>query len=476
MMYCAYKLDRIQKESIMDRLNTTSRQGQQEYPDRHMPHRTYRGVHPLTTVVLILVFMAMGFLGGATTVWVYRPSLRQVVAARAPFLFGNTDVEQLAELPIEEYREQRAQLLWNIWDILEREYIDPEAIDREKMIYGAASGMVQSLGDPHTSFVEPLPARIMREDLQGTFEGIGATVNMIEGELTIVRPLPNSPALEAGLREGDVVLKVDDKSIEGLSLLEAVSLIRGPEGTVVRLLVRREGVEEPFIVPVTRSKIETPIVESRMLEGDVAYLKLTEFNALSDRKVNAALAELLAEEPVGLILDLRDNPGGYLQKAIDIASEFLPRGSLVLVEQERSGPGQDVERTEYRATGPSPSTRGGATPRAAKIPMVVLVNGGSASASEIVAGAIRDNDRGILIGQRTYGKGSVQNTHRLEDESSLRVTIARWYRPNGEPLDGSDGQEAGIEPDIVVEITAEDREADRDPQLQQAIEVLTNGV
>jgi carboxyl-terminal processing protease len=455
----------------MDRLNTTNRQKQQDHPDRYSPHRAYRGVHPLTTVVLVLVFMAMGFFGGATTVWVYRPTLRQVVAARAPFLLGNTDIEQLAELPIEEYREQRVQLLWNIWDILEREYIDPEAIDRDKMIYGAAAGMVQSLGDSHTSFVEPLPARIMREDLQGTFEGIGATVNMVEGELTIVRPLPNSPALEAGLREGDVILKVDDTPIEGLNLLEAVSLIRGPEGTVVRLLVRREGIEEPFIVPVTRSKIETPIVESRMLEGDVAYLKLTEFNALSDRKVNAALNELLAEKPVGLILDLRDNPGGYLQKAIDVASEFLPRGSLVLVEQERSGTGQQVDMTEYRT-----STRIGATPRAAEIPLVVLVNGGSASASEIVAGAIKDNDRGILIGQRTYGKGSVQNTHRLEDESSLRVTIARWYRPNGEPLDGSDGRDAGIEPDMMVEMTAEDRQADRDPQLQRAVEVLTNGV
>ncbi len=455
----------------MDRLEAVNRQGQREKSNSQTPHRPQRGIHPVATIVLVMVFMAMGFVGGATTVWVYRPALRQVVAARAPFLLGGADSEQLAEMPVEEYREQKVELLWNIWDILEREYIDPDAIERDKMIYGAASGMVQSLGDPHTSFVEPLPARIMREDLQGTFEGIGATVNMIEGELTIVRPLPNSPALEAGLREGDVILEVDETPIKGLSLLEAVSLIRGPEGTVVRLLVRREGVEEPFIVPVTRSKIETPIVESRMLEGDVAYLKLTEFNALSDRKVNAALAELLAEEPVGLILDLRDNPGGYLQKSIDIASEFLPRGSLVLVEQERSGPGQDVERTEYRT-----STRVGATPRAADIPLVVLINGGSASASEIVAGAIKDNDRGILIGQRTYGKGSVQSTHRLMDESSLRVTIARWYRPNGEPLDGSDGDEAGIAPDMTVEITPEDREADRDPQLQRAIEVLTNGV
>jgi carboxyl-terminal processing protease len=459
----------------MDRLETINRQGQREQTDCRTPPGPRRGVHPLATVVLVMVFMVMGFVGGATTVWVYRPALRQVVAARAPFLLGGADSEQLAEMSVEEYREQKVRLLWNIWDILDREYIDPDAIERDKMIYGAASGMVQSLGDPHTSFVEPLPARIMREDLQGTFEGIGATVNMIEGELTIVRPLPNSPALEAGLREGDVILEVADTPIEGLSLLEAVSLIRGPEGTVVRLLVRREGVEEPFVVPVTRSKIETPIVESRMLEGDVAYLKLTEFNALSDRKVNAALDELLVKEPVGLILDLRDNPGGYLQKAIDIASEFLPRGSLILVEQERSGPGQDADLTEYRTTGTSPSTRIGATPRAAEIPLVVLINGGSASASEIVAGAIKDNDRGILIGQRTYGKGSVQSTHSLEDESSLRVTIARWYRPNGEPLDGSDGNEAGIAPDMTVEITPEDREADRDPQLQRAIEFLTNG-
>ncbi|MBC7237364.1 MAG: S41 family peptidase [Chloroflexi bacterium] len=410
-------------------------------------------MHIAVTLVLSLSLLLIGFAAGAGTVWFYKPELRQVIASSAPFLLGEELAEQQS---VEEYRQQKVELLWNIWDILEREYIEPEAIQRDKMIYGAAAGMVNSLNDPHTVFVEPLHAKILSEDMQGSFEGIGASVNMIDGQLTIVRPLPNSPALAAGLRAGDVILEVDGKSVEGLSLLEAVALIRGPEGSVVRLLIRREGLPTPFVVPVTRARVESPIIDSRLIEGNIAYLKLTEFNAVSDRKVHEALAGLLAQNPQGLILDLRGNPGGYLQKAVDVASEFLPQNALVLTEKERGRPIQ-----EYRVH------RSGL---ATDIPLVVLVNGGSASASEIVAGAIKDNGRGLLIGQRTYGKGSVQSTHQFPDDSSLRVTIARWYRPNGDNLDGE-----GIEPDIAVEMTPEDMQADRDPQLDRAVQYLQSG-
>ena len=324
------------------------------------------------------------------------------------------------------------------------------------MIYGAAAGMVGRVGDPHTAFIEPLAARFIDEDMQGSFEGIGATVNMVEGRLIIVKPLPDSPALAAGLRAGDVVLEVDDQPLEGTDILEAISLIRGPQGTVVRLLIQREGTPDPFIVPVTRDKVELPILEARMLDDEIGYLRLIEFNALSQRRVHAALKELLSHDPVGLVFDLRGNPGGYLQMCVDIASEFLPENTLILKEV-----GRDEPLKEYRV-----SRAGIAT----EVPLVVLINGSSASASEIVAGAIQDNDRGILVGEKTVGKGSVQVTHRLEDDSSLRITVAKWYLPNGDNLDGE-----GITPDIEVPLSADDIAANEDPQLDRAVAYLLSG-
>ena len=403
----------------------------------------------LRTIVLIVAVCAVlvvGFGAGMTTMWFVGPDVRRVVAGSRPTNEG-------AEEPS---REERSQLLWEIWDILDAEYIEPEAIGSDKMIYGAASGMVSTLGDPHTSFMEPLPAAIMDEDMRGSFEGIGATVDMVEGQLVIIRPLPSSPALGAGLKAGDIILEVDGESLEGKTLVEAISIIRGPEDTVVRLLVQREGEAEPFVVPVTRAKVELTIVESRIIDDGVAYLRLSEFNALSQKRVHQALEELLEEGPSGLIFDLRGNPGGFLQMSIDVASEFLPKGTLVVVEEERGHPLQ-----EYRVKRPG---------LAIDVPLVVLIDGGSASASEIVAGALRDQGRATLIGQRTFGKGSVQSAHRLSDGSSLRVTVAKWYLPDGDHLDGQ-----GIEPDLEIARGADDMAEGRDTQLERAVAFIANG-
>jgi len=246
-------------------------------------------------------------------------------------------------------------------------------------------------------------------------------------------------------------------SLEGKTLLEAITAIRGPRGTTVRLLIAREGVADPFVVPIARDRVELLTVEYRMLDGGIAYVRLTEFNAIARDRLRDALEELMAEEPVGLVLDLRGNPGGYLETAVEVAGEFLPKGTLVLTERER-----DRDPKEYRVR---------RTGLATEIPLAVLVNGGSASASEIVAGAIRDHDRGVLVGETTYGKGSVQNPHQLSDGSSLRVTIARWYLPEGDNLDGH-----GIAPDVVAALSPEDAEAGRDPQLDRAVEYLRGDV
>ncbi len=349
--------------------------------------------------------------------------------------------------------DQRTDLLTQMRDILQKEYIDPAAVDDQKMIYAAAGGMVAALGDAHTTFVEPQAAAILDEDMQGFFEGIGATVDMVNGQVVIVRPLPGSPAEMAGIKAGDCILAVDGQELAGKTITEAITLIRGPRGSVVSLLVQREGVTEPFTVEVTRDRIELETVEYRMLEDGVAYLRLAEFNAVSAEKVDAALKDLMAQEPVGLIFDLRDNPGGYLNMAVAVAGEFLPRDTLVLIERLRDKPDE-----EFRVQGNG---------TAVDVPLVVLINGGSASASEIVAGAIQEQHRGTLIGETTYGKGSVQQTHTLSDGSSLRVTVARWLLPSGRNLDGD-----GIVPDRVVTLTAEDVDNGRDPQLDAARELL----
>lgn len=401
------------------------------------------------SLVAAALLVSAGFAAGVGSMWFFGPQIRQSLASVSANS-GTID----ADLP----PEQRADLLWEIWGILDREFILPEAIDGTKMIHGAAEGMVGSVEDPYTAFVRPVPAAIMDEDMQGSFEGIGATVEMVEGQLVIVRPLPKSPAEEAGLEAGDIVLEVDGKPLEGMEILDAITLIRGPRGTVVRLLIQREDIAEPFIVPVTRDEVEVVTVESEALGGGIGYIRLREFNAIAHKRLREAAKALIesGQADTGLILDLRGNPGGYLQMAVDVASEFLPRGELILVEQQR---GEAPE--EYRVK------RAGV---ALDVPLVILIDQGSASASEIVAGAIRDNARGTLIGQRTFGKGSVQNTHTLQDGSSLRVTIARWLLPGGDHLDGE-----GIAPDIQVEATAEQISARVDAQRERAIQFLREG-
>ena len=351
--------------------------------------------------------------------------------------------------------EQEAfRVFWEVWHTLERDFYG-DLPDDQEMTYSAIQGVIDDLDDNYTAFLEPELAAVVREDMSGSFEGIGAVVNMNDdGQLEIVRTLEGKPAAQAGLRSGDIVLAVGDTAIEEMSVFEAVALIRGPAGSVARLTIKRQDIEEPFVVEVVRQKIEMPTVESKMLlDDDIAYLKLTEFNAQAASKLKAGLRSLLAEEPIGLIFDLRDNPGGFLNVSVEIGSQFVGEGSI-LVERLKNSQDRDY-----------PAQVGGLATD--DLPLVVLVNGGTASASEIVAGAIQDAGRGVLIGEQTLGKGSVQLSHYLSDGSELRVTFARWFTPNGRAI-----HEEGLAPDIQVDITEEDIEAGRDPQLQRAIEYL----
>ncbi len=401
----------------------------------------------LIAVLLLGTALGIGFAGGMATMWLVNRTSQTVVVGQAP-----------AGAPVDddEARQQGLSRLDRIIDILEQEFYEADKLDITQMLQGAARGLVASVDDPYTVYVEPVQASILAEDMSGAFEGIGATVNSVDQGLVIVALQAGGPAVRANLQVGDLILQADDASLAGLSLLDAVALVRGPKGTVVRLLIQREGVQDPFVVPVTRDRVETPVVETRMLEGDIAYLYLAEFNALAHDQLVSGLKELIQQKPAGLILDLRGNPGGLLDMAVAVASEFLPVDTLVVTQRWSNGTEQ-----EYRVR-----IRGSAT----DIPMVVLTNGGSASASEIVAGALRDHERATLIGEPTFGKGAVQNVHKLDDGASLRVTVSKYYMPDGESPDLDP-----IEPDITIALSAEDVSSGADPQLDRAVEYLQSG-
>ncbi len=346
-------------------------------------------------------------------------------------------------------------VFWEAWNFVHQDFYKTP-INDDDLVNGAIAGMVQSLGDPHTGFTDAKRAAITSTDLQGSFEGIGATVEMREGRLTIVAPIKGSPAETAGLLPNDVILQVNDTIIQNMDVTQAITFIRGPKGTKVKLVVQRPK-QASFTIEIVRDTIRTPFVESKMIEGTkIAYLRLNDFGATAPEEIQKALNDLMAQKPTGLIFDLRGDPGGYLTVAVDVASQFIKGGNVVLIEKDKAGRAQEFK------------TKGGGL--ATDIPLVLLIDGGSASASEIVSGAIKDYKRATIIGVKSYGKGSVQNVHTLSDKSELRVTIAHFFSPKGNEING-----VGITPDIEVKITDDDIANKVDPQLNRAIDFMKNG-
>jgi carboxyl-terminal processing protease len=341
---------------------------------------------------------------------------------------------------------------WGAWGIIQDQYVD-QPVDELEMMRGAIRGMLDSLGDEHTSYMDPDEYMQANIPLDGSYEGIGAWVDPDAEYLTIVSPMPDSPAERAGLKPGDEVVAIDGEDMTGVDGNLVIRRVLGEAGTAVRLTIRREGEPELLEFEIVREKIVIPSVEGEMLEGNIAYIYLYNFGADTTDELQTNLEVLLAQEPIGLILDLRLNGGGYLTAAIEVASEFISDG-VIMTEQFGDGREQVYE-----------AKPGGL---ATEIPLVVLVNAGSASASEIVAGAIQDQERGLLVGEKTYGKGSVQNWIPLpQDSGAVRVTIARWYTPNGRQI-----HQIGLTPDIEIIPTDEDIKAERDVQLEKAIQLL----
>lgn len=327
------------------------------------------------------------------------------------------------------------------------------AVSYQDLMRSALRGMVDALGDPHTGYLDPVELQQSDLSLEGEYEGIGAFVDTTTEYVTIIAPMEGSPAEDAGLMPGDLVVAVDGKDMTGVDGSVVISYILGPAGSTVVLTVEREGEPAPFDVPVVRAQITVPSVQSEIIEGDIAYVQLFTFGSNSADEMHAALEEVLAQNPKGLILDLRNNGGGFLHTAVSITSEFIGDG-VVLYEEYGDGT-SDMYNVED----------GGL---ALDIPIIVLVNQGTASASEILAGAIQDYERGLLLGETTFGKGSVQISRDLSNgQGALRITVAHWLTPDHRLIHG-----IGLEPDVVVALTEEDLQAQLDPQLDRAVEML----
>ena len=344
---------------------------------------------------------------------------------------------------------------WQAWQLIDEMYLRNGEVDDTKRVQGAIRGLVSALGDPYTQYFAPKEGEKFQEDIQGQFGGVGIELGRKKDRLVVVAPLKNTPADLAGVQAGDMILAINSTSTDGLNVDEAVVFIRGKVGTVVELTMFREGWDRPKPIKLTRAVIEVPTLEYSLKKDGVGYIQLSSFNTNASRLFYDATRDLLRQGAKGIVLDLRNNPGGYLEVAVDLAGWFLPKDSVVVSEATRDGVGK-----QFRSEGTGPL---------GQLPTVVLINKGSASASEILAGALRDVLKTPLVGETSFGKGTVQQLETLRDGSSIKVTTAHWVLPSGGILD-----HGGLKPDVEVLIPEEmaNSTSTKDIQLDKAIEVL----
>lgn len=348
---------------------------------------------------------------------------------------------------------------WNAWNTLNEKYVSSKKTptDQDK-VWGAIQGLTASYNDPYTVFFPPEESKAFDEDISGEFQGVGMEIGINDKLLTVVSPLKNSPAEKAGIRAGDRILKIDDVLSGDMPVDKAVKMIRGKKGTTVTLTLSRSGVNEPIVISIVRDVISVPIIETEKGQNGVFIIKLYSFSASSPDLFRTALREFVTSNSDKLILDLRGNPGGYLEASVDMASWFLPAGKVVVKEDF----GNNESETVYRSKGYNIFND--------NLKMAILVNKGSASASEILAGALSEHKVAKLVGEQTFGKGSVQELVKITPDTSLKITVARWLTPNGLSI-----SEGGLAPDVKVSMTKEDFENKKDPQMEKAVELLTSG-
>lgn len=347
-------------------------------------------------------------------------------------------------------------LFWNVWDTLSSKYFDKTKLVPSEMVYGAIGGMVAALGDPYTVFLPPKENKVVNEDLSGSFEGVGMQIGFRSARLAVISPLPDSPAEKAGVKPGDYIIHIKDEAknvdinTSGVNLGDAVAMIRGKAGTKVIITLAREGYDSPIVTEITRAKLDIPSVTLKFEESDtVAVIRVNKFASETSEEWDKAVGEIINRRaPVkGIIVDLRNNPGGYLQEAVDLSSDFVEVGKVAVIEDHG-----DDGKIEHKVN---------KIGRLLKYKVIVLVNEGSASASEILAGTLRDQKQIKIVGSVTFGKGTMQEPIEIPGGSGLHITTARWLTPNGTWVN-----ETGIEPDIVI---ADNEETPEDEQLQEAV-------
>jgi len=404
-------------------------------------------------VVLIVIVVGLGsFAGGFVSGHLIPFASIPGFSEPAPFAAPTTSPDQQSATPSE--FQALFSPFWEAWNLVHENYVD-QPVDDVELMRGAISGMMDALGDQHSSYMNPKDFADANSSLSGEYEGIGAFVDTTTEYLTITSPIPGSPAERAGLMPGDQIVAIDGKDMTGIDAEVVRTKVLGPANTVIHLTVLRDGEDKLLEFDVTREKITMKSSTGKMLENDIAYIQITTFGDKTTPELLDALKELMAQNPKGIILDLRNNGGGYLTTSVEVTSQFIADG-VVLYEQYGDG-----TRTTYDVLPDGMATD-------TKIPMVVLINEGSASASEIVAGALQDSGRAKLVGVTSYGKGSVQNWIPLSgDNGAVRITIAKWLTPNENTI-----HEIGLTPDVAVERTEEDYKANLDPQLDKAVEVL----
>jgi len=415
-------------------------------PETHFIKKfNFKKIGKVSIIVLIsLVVLAGVFWAGIRVGEQYYPSIKLVKGLK------NLETAKPADVDF--------NLFWDAWRLIQSDYLKSSKLDTQKMVYGAIRGLVNSLGDPYSLFFDPEEAKKFSEDVSGSFSGIGIEIGVKKGVLTVISPLEDTPAWEAGLKAGDQILKINDKETTDMTSEEAVKLIRGPENTEVTLTIFRKDFEKPKEFTIKRTVISVPSIKISFLgDNNIAHIKLSSFNENTSYEFYRASLEALMKQSPAIILDLRNNPGGYLEVSVDIAGWFLNRGDVVVRENIKN-----EKETVFRASG---------NQALINMPIIVLANEGTASASEILAGALRDDRNIKIVGEKTFGKGSVQEIDTLADSSMIKLTVAEWLTPNGVSLNDN-----GLEPDYKVEMTDSDYENNKDPQLDKALEIIESQI